>query len=315
MDELASEFDTAWKEALEWFFEPFLAFFFPPVHGGIDWNRGYEFMDKELQQVVPEAATGRGTVDKLVKVWTPAGQEAWVLIHIEVQSQHDASFAERMYVYNHRLRDKYGRMPVSLAVLGDESNSWRPDTHHEGQWGCEVRFTFQAVKLLDYSGRDAVLEADSNPFAAVTLAHLKSQETKDDPVGRFDWKIRLVKGLFDRGFDKVRIVRLFRVIDWVIKLPKVQRVRYDQELKKFQQEKQMQRPSPTQELWQEDGIVIGLQRAIQKSLNRRFGQPGVDLMPRVKAITEITELDNLIDTIETTDLETLHKLLPPAPQA
>ena len=89
MDDLASEFDTAWKEALEWFFEPFLEFFFPPVHGGIDWNRGYEFLDKELQQVVPEAATGRGTVDKLVKVWTPAGQEAWVLIHIEVQSQHD----------------------------------------------------------------------------------------------------------------------------------------------------------------------------------------------------------------------------------
>jgi len=108
MDELASEFDTAWKEALEWFFEPFLAFLFPPIHGNIDWNRGYQFMDKELQQVVPEAATGRGTVDKLAKVWTPAGQEAWVLIHVEVQSQQDAVFAERMYTYNHRLRDKYG---------------------------------------------------------------------------------------------------------------------------------------------------------------------------------------------------------------
>jgi hypothetical protein len=33
-DELASEFDTAWKEALEWFFEPFLAFFFPTRGGG-----------------------------------------------------------------------------------------------------------------------------------------------------------------------------------------------------------------------------------------------------------------------------------------
>ena len=49
MDDLASEFDTAWKEALEWFFEPFLAFFFPAAHNGIDWPRGYEFLDKELQ--------------------------------------------------------------------------------------------------------------------------------------------------------------------------------------------------------------------------------------------------------------------------
>src|SRR5579883_212341 len=316
MDELASEFDTAWKEALEWFFEPFLAFFFPPVHGGIDWNRGYEFMDKELQQVVPEAATGRGTVDKLVKVWTPAGQEAWVLIHIEVQSQHDASFAERMYVYNHRLRDKYGRMPVSLAVLGDESNSWRPDTHHEGQWGCEVRFTFQAVKLLDYSGRDAVLEADSNPFAAVTLAHLKSQETKDDPVGRFDWKIRLVKGLFDRGFDKVRIVRLFRVIDWVIKLPKVQRVLFKQELDRFQQEKQMQRPSPTQELWQELNIAKGRIDGIEAILRLRFGAEGLALMPQVRQIVEPEEVEQLLRaSTSAADLETFRKLLPPEPQA
>jgi hypothetical protein len=229
VDELASEFDIAWKESLEWFFEPFLAFFFPVVHGGIDWNRGHEFMDKELQQVVPEAATGRGKVDKLVKVWTPAGQEAWVLVHIEVQSQHDTAFAERMYVYNHRLRDKYGRMPVSLAVLGDESHSWRPDTYREGQWNCEVRFTFPMVKLVDYKDRDAALEADANPFAAVTLAHLKAQETRDNPTNRYDWKMRLVKGLYDRGFNKVQVIRLFRVIDWVIKLPRVQKALFKQE--------------------------------------------------------------------------------------
>ena len=55
MDELASEFDTAWKEALEWFFEPFLAFFFPHAHAGVDWSHEPEFLDKELQQVVPLA--------------------------------------------------------------------------------------------------------------------------------------------------------------------------------------------------------------------------------------------------------------------
>ena len=84
------------------------------------------------------AATGRGTVDKLVRVWTPEGEEAWVLIHVEEQSQHDPAFAERMYVYNHRLRDAHGRMPVSLAILGDESRSWRPDAYREGRWGCNV---------------------------------------------------------------------------------------------------------------------------------------------------------------------------------
>ncbi|QJW98209.1 RpnC/YadD family protein [Frigoriglobus tundricola] len=320
MDELASEFDTAWKEALEWFFEPFLAFFFPNVYGTIDWNRSYEFMDKELQQVVPEAATGRGTVDKLVKVWTAAGHETWVLVHIEVQSQHDPAFAERMYTYNHRLRDRYGRMPVSLAVLGDESRSWRPDTHREGQWGCEVRFTFPTVKLVDYTGRDAVLEADTNPFAAVTLAHLKAQETKSDPVTRYDWKMRLVKGLYDRGFDRVRVVRLFRLIDWVIKLPKVQRRLFSQEIEAFERERQMPLLSPTEQMWQEDGIAIGMARGIyagiEVALDIRFGAEGLALVPQIRHITDPVVLEQLLRASKSvSDLGAFRAMLPPQPQA
>jgi len=44
-------YDSPWKEALTRYFEPFVAFFLPQAHGEIDWNRGYEFLDKELQQI------------------------------------------------------------------------------------------------------------------------------------------------------------------------------------------------------------------------------------------------------------------------
>lgn len=70
-----SEYDSPWKEALEVYFERFVAFFFPSIHADIDWNRGREFLDKELQKIAPEAATGRRTVDKLVKVWRKNGEE------------------------------------------------------------------------------------------------------------------------------------------------------------------------------------------------------------------------------------------------
>ena len=66
MEDLSSDFDIAWKQALEWFFEPFVAFFFPVLHAEIDWSFEPLFLDKELQEAVPEAASGRGTVDKLV---------------------------------------------------------------------------------------------------------------------------------------------------------------------------------------------------------------------------------------------------------
>ena len=58
-----TDYDSPWKEALDRYFELFLAFFFPHAHAEIDWLRGYEALDKELQQVVREAELGRRVVD------------------------------------------------------------------------------------------------------------------------------------------------------------------------------------------------------------------------------------------------------------
>jgi hypothetical protein len=52
-----------------------MAFFFPDIDAQIDWQRGWEFLDKELQQIVRDAEVGRRFVDKLVKVWRRKGGE------------------------------------------------------------------------------------------------------------------------------------------------------------------------------------------------------------------------------------------------
>ena len=74
-----SEFDSPWKEALERFLPQFLEFFFRRVFEGVDWSRGYESLDKELQQIVREAELGLRLADKLFKVFRLGGEEAWVL--------------------------------------------------------------------------------------------------------------------------------------------------------------------------------------------------------------------------------------------
>ncbi len=48
------EQDSPWKEVLEDLFEEFLEFFFPEVHRDLDFTQGYEFLDKELQQILVE---------------------------------------------------------------------------------------------------------------------------------------------------------------------------------------------------------------------------------------------------------------------
>ena len=70
-----SDYDSPWKEALESYFPQFMAFFFPDIDAQIDWQRGWEFLDKELQQIVRDAEVGRRFVDKLVKVWRRKGGE------------------------------------------------------------------------------------------------------------------------------------------------------------------------------------------------------------------------------------------------
>ena len=94
-----STYDNPWKEVLERYFPDFMAFFFPQAHGDIDWARGHEFLAKELRRVTPDAALGERRVDELAKVWRKDGVEAWVLVHVEVQSQQDTDFAERMNQY------------------------------------------------------------------------------------------------------------------------------------------------------------------------------------------------------------------------
>jgi Putative transposase, YhgA-like len=101
-----ADFDSPWKEALDYFLQPFLAFFFPHVHAGIDWSKGYEALDKELHQIARSARSRKALADKLFKVWRQNAQEAWLLIHIEVQGQPEDDFPLRMFRYNTRTFDR-----------------------------------------------------------------------------------------------------------------------------------------------------------------------------------------------------------------
>jgi len=67
--------------------------------------------------------------------------------------------------------------------MRQEAAAFTRAVHHEmGLWGCEVRFRFPTVKLLDFRERLAELEANRNPVAALVLAHLAAQQTRADPT-------------------------------------------------------------------------------------------------------------------------------------
>ena len=59
------------------------------------------------------------------------------------------------------------------------------------------------------------------------------------PADRKSWKLRLVKGLYERGMDAEDVRQLLRFIDWIMDLPQELEQRFQQELTAYQQEKHM----------------------------------------------------------------------------
>jgi hypothetical protein len=264
-------YDSPWKEALERYFPEFMEFFFPGAYADIAWQEGYEFLDKELEKVVRDAELGKRLVDKRVRVRRRQGDEQWMLVHIEMQGEHDPEFAKRMYVYNYRLFDRYDRPVVSLAVLGDDRANWRPDQFGYELWGCRTGIRFPIVKLLDYAARDDLLQATRNPFAVLVTAHLKARETTHDSQSRYRYKLELVKQLYDRGFGREDVLQLFRFIDWVLTLPVGLDARFLSELQEWEEARKMPYITSVERIGIEKGIQQGARQGEAALLERRFG--------------------------------------------
>jgi hypothetical protein len=228
-----------------------------------------------------------------------------------------------MFRYNYRLRERYGEDVVSLAVLTDSRPKVRPDRYEVRRWGFELRMRFPVVKLLDYAGREAELEASRNPFALVVLAHLEVSKIRKGlgtargaetgrrggtlaTAGReqaaFEAKWRLTRMLYRRGWGRDDILKLYRFIDWLIRLPEDLERRIEERRQELEGTKTMPYIS-TMERWamergrkegEQEGVRKGLLKAIEAVLELRFGADGLALLPRVRNVTEVRRLESLL---------------------
>ncbi len=289
-------YDSPLKDILQTYFEEFMQFFFPAAHIQIDWTKKLEFLDKELEEVTKDAEIGRRFADKLIKLYLKNGDEQWILIHIEVQSQEEQDFAARMYTYNYRIYDKYKKSVVSIAVLGDSNPNWNPSQFGYSLFGCTLNFQFPIVKLIDYQPRLSELENDGNPFATVVMAHLAALNTTSNRDERKVQKLALVQRLYEQGFKKQDILNLFAFIDWMMTLPPNLEAEFNREVQKLEVRQSMKYVTSIERNARKEVLIKG----ISLGLRLKFGDSGQDLLPEIEVIEDVNILDAILDAIETT---------------
>jgi hypothetical protein len=143
----------------------------------------------------------------------------------------------------------------------------------------------------------------------VVLAHLKTRETRQDPNARCVWKVRLIKGLYERGLSKQDVRELFRLIDWMMDLPEAQYRQFWQEMEQYEKEKQVPYITSVERHGMERGKREGLLAGITTCLKLRFGAEGLELLSAVQSVTDVDRLQAILKAIETaTDLDELRRL-------
>ena len=214
--------DILWKGIIEDFFPDFLYFFFPKAADLVDFEKGYTFLDQELEKLMPEGKDKKRRVDKLVKVHLKTGEVKYLLIHIEVQGYIDELFSERMYIYQYRGFDRFKLPIVALAIFTDDSPNYHPTTFEfiQKDWETSLIYKFKTYKLYDQ--KIEALEKIDNPFAIVMQTAWygirKNRPKTDEDLLKM--KIDLFKRLLKKGYNKERISRLISFIKHYISFDK-----------------------------------------------------------------------------------------------
>jgi len=224
--------DLLWKAALEDLFDDFLRFFYHDAEELFDFEKGFEYLDKELDQLFPPDTDNFAPryVDKLVKVFTRNGTEEWMLVHVEVQGYTDQDFAKRMFQYYYRILDQYDKPITAFAIFADTNKAFHPKHYERDFLGTSINYTYNTYKISDQL--DEELEASNNPFAMAVLSAklaLIRPALKDQQL--FDIAFNLAKRLLSKQMPKDKIRKVMTFLRYYVRFDNTEMfTKFDQQI-------------------------------------------------------------------------------------
>jgi hypothetical protein len=280
-----SDYDGAWKEALRRYFREILEKYFPAMAAAIDWTYEPEWSDKELSRVLARQGRRRHrsrTVDVLAKVRLLAGGEQWILLHVEVQSGREPGFTIRIARYNSGLFYIFERRVVTLVVLADLDEDWRPSEDVFQVADFESRLRFPVCKLVDKL--DGEWRDDQSLPVQVARAQIEALRTASDPEGRYVAKWRLVRNLYNLGYNAEKVREIFRLIDWMMQLRNDLDQKFEQELTVLEESLNMPYVTSVERIAESRGEARGSANILLAMFARRWGPLPAEIERRVRQL-------------------------------
>jgi hypothetical protein len=275
-----SDYDGAWKEALRRRLPAFLEKYFPAIYAAVDWSAPPEWRDKELSLVAGEAGRRNREVDLLVKVRLRSGGARWILLHVEIQSAYEEGFERRIFRYYCGLSWLCPEPVVTLAVLADLRRGWEPREAVFRLADFESRLRFPVSKLIERLEAD--WREDRSLPVQLARAQIEALRTAGDPEGRFRAKWRLVRNLYDLGYNADEVREAFLLIDWMIHLRRDLEEEFAKRLSTFEETLEMPYVTSVERIWKEQGEAVGAANLLLRLLSKLCGALPQEAQDRVR---------------------------------
>jgi flagellar biosynthesis/type III secretory pathway protein FliH len=167
----------------------------------------------------------------------------------------------------------------------------------------------------------------TNPFAIITAAHLKTKATKNNPQERYTWKWTITRALYEKGFSTKDILALYRLVDWLMMLPDDLTKKFTQDLIAYEEEKKMPYITSAErigiekgrlegrteglDLGRDEGMLFNAREMLLEALDEKFSSnTPADIKKQIQALNNKIMLKRLLrSSIESKDIEEFRKTL------
>src|SRR5262249_13372885 len=158
---------------------------------------------------------------------------------------------------------------LSLVLLADDRPDWRPCHYEEQILGCRVKFDFPVCKLLDLISEAQEAATVGHPSAVIILANWMAQQTRGQMKGRRRLRWDLTRQLYEAGLARKDILELYRLIDWLLALPKGLALDFRRQVEAYERRIAMPYVTSTERIAKEEGHNEGAAETILRLVRHR----------------------------------------------